>query len=342
MALYAQFMLDLSIELARHDPVYEDFAIKFYDHFVWIASAMERVGTGQCGMWNEEDGFYYDVLRLPDNTGVPLKVRSMVGLLPLCAVTVYPHDVVELLPNFVQHVFEFNQKHADLIRALNPPHTTGVDGRFILSVMDEAKLRLVLSRMLDPAEFLSDYGIRALSRYHLDRPYEFRVSTSTYTVAYRPAESDSGLFGGNSNWRGPIWFPVNSLILRALLQLYTFYGDDFQVECPTGSGKLMNLAEVARDLSSRLVNIFVPDAKGWRPVNGGVRKFQEDPHWRDLVQFYEYFHGDNGAGIGANHQTGWTALVSGLICVFGKLSTHDFLTLGSAAIQDAAATPASR
>jgi hypothetical protein len=330
MALYAQTMLDLAIELARHDPVYEDFAIKFYDHFIWIASAMDRIGGGD-GMWDEEDGFFYDVLRLPDNSGVRLKVRSMVGLLPLCAATVYPHDVVERLPRFVEHVLAFRAQHADLIRNINPPGRPGVEGRYLLSVLDEKKLRRVLTRLLDPAEFLSDYGIRALSRYHEASPYTFQTSGHAYSVAYRPAESDSGLFGGNSNWRGPIWMPVNALLIRALIQLYTFYGDDFTVECPTGSGTLMTLKEVARDIASRLVAIFVPDAEGRRPVHGGVQRFQEDPHWRDLVLFYEYFHGDNGAGIGASHQTGWTAVVACLICLRGKLSASGFLRDGAAA-----------
>jgi mannosylglycerate hydrolase MGH1-like protein len=331
MALYAQTMLDLSIELARHDPVYEDFAIKFYDHFIWIASAMDRVGDGD-GMWNEEDGFFYDVLRLPDDTGLPLKVRSMVGLLPLCAITVYPHDVVDRLPRFTEHVREFNRHHAGVVRAINLPGRPGVEGRFMLSILDESKLRRVLTRVLDPAEFLSDFGIRALSRRLADAPYEFRYGGERFTVTYQPAESDSPLFGGNSNWRGPIWLPVNALIIRALLQSYTFYGDEFQVECPTGSGRLKTLMQIADDITARLISIFVPDANGHRPVHGGVRKFQDDPHWRDLVLFYEYFHGDNGAGIGASHQTGWTALVAALIALFGTISPEKLKQEGAAAI----------
>jgi len=336
MALYAQTMLDIAIELARHDPVYEDFAIKFYDHFIWIASAMDRVGGGD-GMWNEEDGFFYDVLRLPDDTGVPLKVKSMVGLLPLCAITVYPHDVVDRLPRFVEHVGAFNRRHAGVVRAINLPGRPGVEGRFMLSILDESKLRRVLARLLDPAEFLSDFGIRALSRRLADAPYEFRYGGELFSVSYRPAESDSGLFGGNSNWRGPIWLPVNALIIRALLQSYTFYGDAFQVECPTGSGRLMTLAQIAEDISARLISIFVPDAAGHRPVHGGVRKLQDDPHWRDLVLFYEYFHGDNGAGIGASHQTGWTALVAALIALFGTISAEKLMQEGAAAIARPAA-----
>jgi Glycosyl hydrolase family 63 C-terminal domain len=309
--------------------VYEDFAIKFYDHFIWIAAAMDRGD----GMWDEEDGFFYDLLRLPDNSGVRLKVRSMVGLLPLCATTVYPRDIGEMLPRFAEHVKGFKRHHADMIRAINLPGVPGLEGRYLLSLVNEQKLRRVMARLLDPEEFLSDYGIRALSRRHLDRPYEFHVGSDRYSVAYRPAESDSGMFGGNSNWRGPIWVPVNALIIRALVQLYTYYGDDFRVECPTGSGRLMTLQEVAFNIAGRLVAIFMPDAKGWRPVNGGVRKLQEDPHFRDLVLFYEYFHGDNGAGIGASHQTGWTAIVAGLIALFENVSAEAIKREGPAAME---------
>jgi mannosylglycerate hydrolase MGH1-like protein/glycosyl hydrolase family 63 len=334
MALYSQTMLDLAIELGRYDPVYEDFAIKFYDHFILIAAAMDRVGGD--GMWDEQDGFFYDVLRLPDNSGVRLKVRSMVGLLPLCGATVYPHDVIERLPRFVEHVVAFRQRHEEMYEAINLPGKPGVQGRFLLSILDEAKLRRVLARLLDPTEFFSDFGIRALSRAHLDQPYSFYVEGFVYSVAYCPAESDSALFGGNSNWRGPVWMPVNALLIRALTQLYWFYGDDFKVECPTGSGKSMTLWEVASEIARRLIAIFLPGPDGWRPVNGGVRTFQEDPYWRDLVPFYEYFHGDNGAGIGASHQTGWTALVAGLICLFNEVSGHDFLQSGAAVIESSA------
>jgi hypothetical protein len=262
-------------------------------------------------------------LRLPDDTGVPLKVKSMVGLLPLCAITVYPHDVVDRLPRFAEHVRAFNRHHAGVVRAINLPGRAGVEGRFMLSILDESKLRRVLARLLDPADFLSDFGIRALSRRLADAPFEFRYGGERFSVTYRPAESDSGLFGGNSNWRGPIWMPVNALIIRALLQSYTFYGDEFQIECPTGSGRLMTLAQIAENISTRLISIFVPDANGHRPVHGGVRKLQDDPHWRDLVLFYEYFHGDNGAGIGASHQTGWTALVAKLLQQSGEHHESD-------------------
>ena len=276
-------------------------------------------------MWDEADGFYYDVLRLPDGSAQRLAVRSMVGLLPFCAVTVYPEEVLTKLPGFVERVRAFNRRHPELLQNINPPGREGVQGRRMLSVLDEAKIRRVLARMLDPAEFLSDYGIRALSRHHLDHPYVFRLGGQEYRVAYLPAESDSGMFGGNSNWRGPIWMPVNVLLIRALLQLYSFYGDDFTVECPTGSGRQMTLFEVARDITERLERIFLRDENGRRPVYGATRKFQEDPHWRDLILFYEYFHGDNGAGIGASHQTGWTGLVSALISIFGDTTAKQFL-----------------
>jgi hypothetical protein len=324
MALFSQNMLEMGLELALHDPTYEELAVKFYEHFVWIAGAMNRIGEGHA-MWDETDGFFYDVLRLPDGSSQRLKVRSMVGLLPLCAATVYPEAVLTRLPGFVERVLDFNERHPELIRSINPAGRGGVEGRRLLSVLDERKIRRVLARMLDPAEFLSDYGIRALSRYHLEHPYVFRADGDEYRVAYTPAESDSGLFGGNSNWRGPIWMPVNVLLIRSLLQLYSFYGDEFKVECPTGSGRLHTLYEVALELAGRLERIFLRGADGRRPVYGDTRKFQEDPHWRDLILFYEYFHGDNGAGIGASHQTGWTGLVSAMICLFGATTADEFL-----------------
>ncbi len=324
MALFSQNMLEMALELALHDPAYEELAVKFYEHFVWIASAMDRIGDGQT-MWDDADGFYYDVLRLPDGSAQRLKVRSMVGLLPLCAITVYPEVVLTRLPMFFDRACDFNQRHPTLLRNINPPDRAGVHARRMLSVLDEGKIRRVVARMLDPDEFLGDYGIRALSRYHLEHPYVFRAGGEEYRVPYTPAESDSGLFGGNSNWRGPIWMPVNLLLIRALLQLYSFYGDEFTVELPTGSGTRLTLFEAARDLATRLERIFLRDAKGRRPVYGATAKFQEDPHWRDLILFYEYFHGDDGAGIGASHQTGWTGLVSALICLFGAGSAERFL-----------------
>jgi len=334
MALYAQNMLDIAIELALHDRTYENLAVKFYEHFVWIASAMTRMGDDRTSMWDEEDGFYYDLLRLPGGGAVRLKVRSMVGLLPLCAVTVYSAEAGPRLPELGMRIRWFNEHHPDLIAGINPPGRQGVKGRYMLAILNERKLRRVLARLLDPNEFLSDYGIRALSRYHLDHPYTFRVGYEEYATGYLPAESDSGLFGGNSNWRGPIWVPMNALIIRALLQMYSYFGNEFKVECPTGSGKWMTLFQVAKELSDRLARIFLRNSAGNRPVYGGTEKFQTDPHWRDLILFYEYFHGDNGAGLGASHQTGWTGLVPAFMYIFNKLKPDDVLEHGMAGLLD--------
>jgi len=340
MAFYAQTMLQIALELAAYEPVRQEMAAKFYEHFMWIASAMDRVGAHKDELWDEEDGFFYDVLRLPGDRAVRLKVRSMVGLLAICASTVFPPDVSGL-PVFLQRVREFNRRHPTLAASIVAPGRTGHGGRYLLALLNEDKLRSVLRYMLDESEFLSPYGIRALSRHHRENPYTFSVGREVYRVDYEPAESTSGLFGGNSNWRGPIWLPVNVLLIRGLLNLYVYYGDDFTVECPTGSGKRMTLFEVAREIADRLARPFLRDQQGARPVHGGAGKFQSDPHWRDLILFYEYFHGDNGAGLGASHQTGWTGLVGGLINIFGFLDPARLLSQGiTAAFQDA--TPASR
>jgi hypothetical protein len=340
MAFYAQTMLQIALELAVHEPVRQEMAAKFYEHFMWIASAMDRVGTHKDELWDEEDGFFYDVLRLPGDRAVRLKVRSMVGLLAICASTVFPPEVSEL-PVFLQRVREFNRRHPTLAATIVAPGRAGHGGRYLLALLNEDKLRSILRYMLDENEFLSPYGIRALSRYHRDNPYTFSVGRDVYRVDYEPAESTSGLFGGNSNWRGPIWLPVNVLLIRGLLNLYVYYGNDFTVECPTGSGKRMTLFEVAREIADRLARPFLRDHQGARPVHGGAGKFQSDPHWRDLILFYEYFHGDNGAGLGASHQTGWTGLVGGLINIFGFLDPARLLSQGiTAAFQDA--TPAPR
>jgi hypothetical protein len=246
-------------------------------------------------------------------------------LLPLCAVTVYPEEVLAKLPHFTERARSLNQARPELFRNINPQGKPGVHGRRMLSVLDDRRLRRVLARMLDPAEFLSDYGLRSLSRYHLEHPYVFYAPGAEYRVDYRPMESDSGMFGGNSNWRGPIWAPVNALVIRALLQLYSYYGDSFRVECPTGSGRELTLFEVSRELADRLTRIFRRAPGGTRAVYGGTRKFQEDPHWRDLILFYEYFHGDNGAGLGASHQTGWTGIVAALINLYGMLTPEQVL-----------------
>jgi hypothetical protein len=332
VALYSQNMLEIAVELAAHQPAYEDLATNYAAQFVLIARAMNGVGPG--GMWDEEDGFYYDVLRLPDGNATRLKVRSMVGLLPLCAVTVVEKWQRERVPRLTANIYERYRRMPELrasIHATGPGHF-GVAERGILALVNEERLRRILSRMLDDNEFLSPYGIRALSRYHAEHPYVFNVGGQEYRVNYLPAESDTGMFGGNSNWRGPIWMPVNALLTRALMQYYLYYGDNFRIECPTGSGNSMNLFEVAREIANRLTRIFLHDQNGRRPVFGGAEKFQSDPYWRDHLLFYEYFHGDNGAGIGASHQTGWTGLVAPLIEIFGHLDAQTYLEAGREAV----------
>jgi hypothetical protein len=301
---------------------------KFAQHFVQIAISMNHVGSD--GMWDEQDGFYYDVLRLPDGSATRLKVRSMVGLLPLCATTVIEERQRERVPHATAFLRERLEQWPEILKSI---HTTGkdkygVENRGIFALVNEERLRRILSKMLDEKEFLSPYGIRALSRYHAEHPYVFSVGGQQYRVSYLPAESDTGMFGGNSNWRGPIWMPVNILLIRALQQFYLYYGDNFKVECPTGSGKMMNLFEVSQELANRLTKIFLRNVQGRRPVNGGTAKFNEDPYWKDLVLFYEYFHGDNGAGLGAIHQTGWTGVVARVIQLYGYVDPKEFLKGG--------------
>ena len=325
MAFFSQSMLELALILATVDPSYEDLALKFVQHFFWIAGAMDKVGQSDDEMWDEEDGFYYDVLRLPDGSATRLRVRSMVGLIPLCAVAVIPREVLARFPSLAARANGHFERYADLLGGVADPRVPGVDGRHLLAVLDETKLRRVLTRMLDEDRFLSPHGIRSLSRTHLDEPYVFSVHGQEFRVEYMPAESDTAMFGGNSNWRGPVWFPINLLIVRALLQYYLYYGDQFTVECPTGSGHQMTLYEVAKEISDRLISIFRRDENGRRPVYGGMTRFQEDPHWRDLLLFHEYFHGDNGAGLGASHQTGWTGTVARLVQLFGSVGPAEML-----------------
>ena len=330
VALYAQNMVEIAGELAAHDPTYEELATNVGMQFLLIARAMNAIGPD--GMWDEEDGFYYDVLRLPDGSATRLKVRSMVGLLPLCATTVIERWQRERVPIMTARLYERFRRMPELRESIHAtgPGQFGVAERGILALVNESRLRRILSRMLDENEFLSPYGIRALSRHHAEYPYVFSVQGQEYRVNYLPAESDTGMFGGNSNWRGPIWMPVNVLLIRALLQYYLYYGDNFKIECPTGSGNSMNLFEIAREIANRLTQIFLRDEAGRRPVFGGSEKFQNDPYWRDHLLFYEYFHGDNGAGIGASHQTGWTGLVAPLIEIFGHLDAKTFLEGGRA------------
>jgi hypothetical protein len=326
--MFAQNMLEMAVELTAHDPSYEDMAVKFAEHFMWIAVAMNQIGPE--GMWDAEDGFYYDMLRLPDGSTKRLKVRSMVGLLPLCATTVIERWQREQVPRVSNVLQERMRRMPELRDSIHTsaPGRRGFAGRDIAALVNEERLRRILTRVLDEKEFLSPYGIRALSRYHEDHPYIVHVDGQEYRVKYLPAESDNGMFGGNSNWRGPVWMPMNVLLIRALLQFYLYYGDNFKIECPTGSGNLMNLFEAAREISDRLIGIFLRDKSGRRPVFGGTAKFQTDPQWKDYVLFYEYFHGDNGAGLGASHQTGWTGLVATLMEVFGRVDPQHLLNEG--------------
>ncbi len=331
MALFTQNMLELAVELACHDRTYEDMVHKFAEHFYYIAAAMNKPGAE--GMWDEEDGFYYDFLQLPDGSGTRLKVRSMVGLLPLCAATVIEKWQRERVPQAVASLLDRLRQMPELLQSIHPtgPGHMGVDGRGIFALVNPERLRRILSKMLDENEFLSPYGIRSLSKFHQNHPYVLHVSGQEFRVDYLPAESNTGMFGGNSNWRGPVWFPVNTLIIRSLLNFYLYYGDSFKIECPTGSGKTMNLFEVAKEIADRLSRIFLRNEQDKRPVYGGTEKFQNDPHWRDHILFYEYFHGDNGAGLGASHQTGWTGIVAKLIQLFGLLDAEKMLESGKAA-----------
>jgi hypothetical protein len=331
MALFSQNMLELAFELALHDPTYEDMVVKFAEHFTYIAAAMNK--PGQDGMWDDEDGFYYDILRLPDGSASRLKVRSMVGLLPLCAATIIEKTSREQVPRAMSQISERLRRMPELLKTIHPtgPGHFGVAERGIMALVNPERLRRILTKLLDENEFLSPYGIRSLSKFHEKNPFVFHVQGQEYRVDYLPAESNTGMFGGNSNWRGPIWMPVNALIIRALQNYYLYYGDNFKIECPTGSGKMMNLFEVSKEISDRLTNMFLRNKQGKRPVYGGTEKFQTDPHWRDNILFYEYFHGDNGAGLGASHQTGWTGLVAKMIQLYGFMDAKKALEAGKGA-----------
>jgi hypothetical protein len=318
MAMYSLNLLAIAMELAREDPAYEDVASKFWEHFLHIANAINHLGEDGAAMWDREDGFFYDVLHLPDGGQVPLKVRSMVGLIPLYAVETLDSDLVDKLPGFKRRLEWFIDNRKDLTCNVASMNMRGKAERRLLSIVDGDQLRRVLGIMLDEREFLSPYGVRGLSRIHKERPYVLKLDSGEFTVDYQPAESTSGLFGGNSNWRGPVWFPVNYLLIESLQKFHHYFGDDYKVECPTGSGVYMTLWEVAADISRRLTRIFLRDEEGRRPVHGAYDMFREDPHWRDLVLFYEYFHGDDGSGVGAGHQTGWTGLVAKLLQQSGE------------------------
>ncbi|MBG1239687.1 MGH1-like glycoside hydrolase domain-containing protein [Nostoc sp. NZL] len=313
MAMYCLNMLTIALELAKENSTYEDIASKFFEHFLYIADAMNGVGDAQIALWDETDGFYYDALHLPDGHQFPMKVRSLVGLIPLCAVSILEPEILDQLPGFRQRTQWFLQNRPDLTRNIACMQKQGIGERRLLAIAYPDKLRRILEKMLDATEFFSPYGIRSVSKVHESHPYVLTVDGQQYRVDYEPAESSTAMFGGNSNWRGPIWFPINYLLLESLQKFYRYFGDDFKVECPTGSGQMMTLKEVAIELAQRLIQIFLTDASGKRPFYGGVEKFQTDPNWRDLILFNEYFHGDNGAGIGASHQTGWTGLIAKLI-----------------------------
>jgi len=331
MAFYCLCMLEIAIVLTEYDSVYEEFAVRFLEHFAWITYAMDHIGGGEDEMWDDGDGFFYDLLHFPNGDSMRLKIRSMVGLLPLCASTVFEAGIFKKYPKMSASFELFRKRHPEVFQKLiraDDFAIGGYQGRRLASVVDKEKLRRILGYMLDENEFFSPYGIRSLSKYHRDHPFVFYLEGREYRVDYLPAESNTGMFGGNSNWRGPVWMPVNGLIIRGLLQMYPFYGPDFKVECPTGSGKYMTLFEVAKEIARRLSSMFLRDANGKRPVYGGTKKFQEDPYWKDYILFYEYFHGDNGAGLGASHQTGWTGTIARLLDVFARI-TPEMTLLGA-------------
>ena len=313
MAMYTLNLLAIALELAMKQPCYEDVASKFWEHFIYIAHAMGHRGHNGVGLWHEDDGFFYDVLRMPDGSHFPMKIRSMVGLIPLFAVETLEPEVLDRFPDFKKRLEWFIDNRPDLTQDVASMRVAGIGERRLLSIAGQKQLRSILKFMLDEREFLSPYGIRALSQFHRDHPYSVTVNGVEHRVDYEPGESSTGVFGGNSNWRGPIWFPTNFLLVESLQKFHHYLGDDFKVEFPTGSGTLMTLWEVSRELSQRLTKLFLRDSEGRRPALGNIEQFQTDPHWRDLLLFHEYFHGDSGAGLGAGHQTGWTGIVTKLM-----------------------------
>jgi glycogen debranching enzyme len=323
MAMYCLNLLAMALELARRDKAYEDVASKFWEHFVYIADAMNNLGQDGVGLWDEADGFFYDALHFPDGRHCPMRVRSIVGLIPLFAVETLEPELLSRLPGFKRRLEWFIKNRPDLTKNIACMSTPGRGARRLLSIVDQEKLRRILKVMLDENEFLSPYGIRALSRFHRDHPYTLMVDGTEYRVDYEPAESTTEVFGGNSNWRGPVWFPLNFLLIESLQKFHHYLGSDFKVEYPTGSGRLLDLWEVAAELSRRLSSLFLRDEHGRRPVYGNLEKFQNDPYWNDLVLFYEYFNGDNGEGIGAGHQTGWTGLVTKLLQQSGEAQDQE-------------------
>ena len=313
MAMYSLNLMRIALELARHNHVYEDIATKFFEHFLHIVEAMNNIGEGGIGLWDEEDEFYYDVLNLPNGDMKPLKIRSMVGLIPLFAVETIEECMLDELPSFAGRLKWFLNYRPDLAKLVSRWEEPGEGERHLLSMLRGHRMKCLLRRMLDETEFLSPFGVRGISRRHLEHPYEFHADGTTLTVRYQPAESDSGVFGGNSNWRGPIWMPLNYLLIESLQKFHHYYGDDFKVECPTRSGKFLTIKEIADELSRRLGTLFLQDAEGERPVLKYHPKQSSDPHFKDYILFHEYFHGDSGRGVGAAHQTGWTGLIAKLL-----------------------------
>jgi hypothetical protein len=313
MAMFCLNMLRMSFVLSRRDPAYQDMAIKFLDHFLQIAGAMTDMGKRGIGLWDDQDNFFYDVLSMPSGEKFPLRLRSVVGLIPLFAVGVIEENAVDDMPD-LWHKFElYRERRPDLVNQVSRWNEAGAQGRRLIALVRVFRMTKLLRRMLDETEFLSPYGVRALSRCYLDHPYDFEYDGVHYRVKYEPGESESGIFGGNSNWRGPIWMPINYLLIENLRRFYLFYGDGLKIECPTGSGVMLTLEEIADELCRRLLKIFLRGPDGRRPVFGGYEKFQTDPHFKDHILFHEYFHGDNGRGCGASHQTGWTGLIANLI-----------------------------
>jgi hypothetical protein len=313
MAMYTLNLLAIAMELATQDPAYEDVASKFWEHFIYIAYAMNHLGPDGMGLWDKTDGFFYDVLKFPDGGHFPVKIRSMVGLIPLFAVETLEPGLMQRLSGFKRRMEWFIANRPDLTANVASMQTSGTAERRLLSIVDAEQLRRILHIMLDENEFLSPHGIRALSLHHRDHPFSIALDGKDHRVDYEPGESTTGLFGRNSNWRGPVWFPVNYLLIESLQKFHHYFGDDFKVEFPSGSGNRLTLSEVAAEISHRLTGIFLRDKQGKRPVNGNTPKFYADPNWSDLILFYEYFHGDTGQGLGASHQTGWTALVTKLL-----------------------------
>ncbi len=329
MGMFCLNMMTIALELALANPVYEDIALKFFEHFLAIAAAMNNIAGEGIQLWDEEDEFFYDVLHLPDDSYLPIKIRSLVGLIPLCAVETLEPDVLDALPTFKHNLTWYLTYRPDLTRLVSHWQHPAAGERRLLALVRGHRMKHLLKRMLDSTEFLADYGIRSLSKYHATHPYVLHVDGVDYTVQYDPAESRTELFGGNSNWRGPIWFPLNYLLIESLQKFYYFYGDDFKVECPTGSGQYLSLKEVADELSQRLIQLFLRDKAGCRPFNGDNETLQRDPHWRDYLLFHEFFHGDNGTGLGASHQTGWTGLVAKLLRQQGVYRTEDPMGISS-------------